>query len=121
MLSGGLLHIAVRPARTPFATGIEDQNLEADHDQVQRASHPPGHDLGPVECSCRSHRAGSRRETAIALHPLKRLDRMLTTARMRHDLRDLDDRMLKDIGVSRLDIEREVRRPFWDVDDERLN
>ncbi len=57
-------------------------------------------------------------EAAIALHPLKRLDQMLSAARIRHDLRDLDDRMLKDIGVSRLDIEREIRRPFWDVDDD---
>ncbi len=57
-------------------------------------------------------------EATIALHPLKRLDAMLLTARIRHDLRDLDDRMLKDIGVSRLDIEREVRRSFWDIDDE---
>lgn len=60
-------------------------------------------------------------EAAIALHPLRRLDRMLSTARVRYDLRDLDDRMLKDIGVSRLDIEREIRRPFWDVDGERPN
>ncbi len=60
-------------------------------------------------------------EAAIALHPLKWLDQMLTTARMRRDLRDLDERMLKDIGVSRLDIEREIRRPFWDVDGERPN
>lgn len=56
-------------------------------------------------------------EAAIRLHPLRRLDAMLSTARIRHDLRELDDRMLKDIGVSRLDIEREIRRSFWDVDD----
>lgn len=34
-------------------------------------------------------------------------------AAQRHLLRSLSDRMLKDIGVSRADIEREWRKPFW--------
>ncbi len=43
---------------------------------------------------------------------------MIKVARTRRDLKELDDRMLSDIGVSRLDIERESRRRFWDIDTE---
>ena len=32
---------------------------------------------------------------------------------MRHQLRALDDRMLKDIGLSRADAEREGAKSFW--------
>jgi uncharacterized protein YjiS (DUF1127 family) len=34
-------------------------------------------------------------------------------ARQRQALRALDDRLLKDIGVSRADAEREANKPFW--------
>jgi uncharacterized protein YjiS (DUF1127 family) len=37
-------------------------------------------------------------------------------ARQRRRLLALDDRMLKDIGLSRADAVREAARPFWDVD-----
>jgi uncharacterized protein YjiS (DUF1127 family) len=33
--------------------------------------------------------------------------------RQRHDLAQLDDRMLRDIGLSRVDAEREAGKPFW--------
>lgn len=33
--------------------------------------------------------------------------------RQRRALLKLDDRMLKDIGLSRLDVEREAEKPFW--------
>lgn len=33
--------------------------------------------------------------------------------RMRHELRHLDERMLRDMGISRYDAVREARRPFW--------
>ncbi len=35
-------------------------------------------------------------------------------AKERHQLRTLSDEMLKDIGITRLDAEREAIRPFWD-------
>lgn len=31
----------------------------------------------------------------------------------RRALADLDDRMLCDIGLTRRDVEREIRKPFW--------
>jgi uncharacterized protein YjiS (DUF1127 family) len=31
----------------------------------------------------------------------------------RHALQTMDDRLLKDIGVSRADVEREANKPFW--------
>lgn len=57
-------------------------------------------------------------QAAAGWHPLRRLDEMIRIARTRRDLRELDDRMLSDIGISRVDIERESRRRFWDIDTE---
>jgi hypothetical protein len=37
------------------------------------------------------------------------------TWRQRRALQTLDRRMLHDIGISAADVEREVRRPFWDL------
>lgn len=34
-------------------------------------------------------------------------------ARQRRQLLELDDRMLKDIGVTRADVDREIAKPFW--------
>lgn len=34
-------------------------------------------------------------------------------AGQRHALAALDDRMLKDVGLTRVDVYREVRKPFW--------
>ncbi len=34
-------------------------------------------------------------------------------ARQRRRLSELDDRMLKDIGLSRADVHREIEKPFW--------
>lgn len=39
----------------------------------------------------------------------------LDVARQRRRLLALDERMLKDIGLSRSDAEREARRGFWDI------
>lgn len=33
--------------------------------------------------------------------------------RQRYDLAQLDDRMLRDMGISRLDVDREANKPFW--------
>ena len=42
------------------------------------------------------------------------LDFALERRRSRKALRELDDRLLKDIGISRADAYRESSRPFWD-------
>lgn len=34
-------------------------------------------------------------------------------ARQRRQLLMLDDRMLKDIGLTRADVDEEIRKPFW--------
>jgi uncharacterized protein YjiS (DUF1127 family) len=39
-------------------------------------------------------------------------------ARQRRGLLKMDDRMLKDIGISRVDAAREAARPFWDERDD---
>lgn len=41
------------------------------------------------------------------------IDTMVTRHRSRVHLETLDDRMLKDIGVSRADVSRESSKPFW--------
>lgn len=44
----------------------------------------------------------------------RRTKRWQALYRQRQQLGSLSDEMLKDIGLSRADIEPEVRRPFWD-------
>ncbi len=44
----------------------------------------------------------------------------LETHRQRRALARLDDRALRDIGISRADVWQEVNRPFWDVKDPGL-
>jgi uncharacterized protein YjiS (DUF1127 family) len=50
---------------------------------------------------------------ALAAAALGRLLRWHELARQRRALFALNERMLKDIGVSRADAEREAGRPFW--------
>jgi uncharacterized protein YjiS (DUF1127 family) len=53
-------------------------------------------------------------------HPILRLRaimsliaRWIERARQRHALAGLEDRMLRDIGITRLDAARECEKPFW--------
>ncbi|MEZ5830503.1 MAG: DUF1127 domain-containing protein [Dongiaceae bacterium] len=36
--------------------------------------------------------------------------------RQRRHLAQLDDRLLSDIGLSRVEVEQEIARPFWQTD-----
>ena len=50
------------------------------------------------------------------LHSLvKILHRCAQVSRQRRELADLDDRALRDIGISRVDADNEARRHFWDL------
>jgi uncharacterized protein YjiS (DUF1127 family) len=49
------------------------------------------------------------------------LHTVLTLARERRALMQLDDRMLKDIGIGRGEAYREASKPFGDVSTRRLN
>jgi uncharacterized protein YjiS (DUF1127 family) len=44
---------------------------------------------------------------------LARLIVGLRRRRQRYDLMHLDDRMLRDMGISRVEAERESHKPFW--------
>jgi uncharacterized protein YjiS (DUF1127 family) len=55
---------------------------------------------------------GTRRAPALRLS----LGRMLRAIRTRRELAELDERMLKDIGLSRAEALAEARRAPWDLD-----
>ncbi len=59
-------------------------------------------------------RAGGRLLRREATRPLTSFLKARKVARQRRELAALDDRMLRDIGVTRDHAERESRRPFWD-------
>lgn len=84
-----------------------------------------------VECIDTIARGPGPLETATArisaglVHAARLVDRGLlrvldlvfewrARAAERHVMRSLDDRMLRDVGISRADLERELRRPLWD-------
>lgn len=53
------------------------------------------------------------RATGLALRVLEHLNGWVERYRQRRTLLELNDHMLKDIGVSRADAEREGYKPFW--------
>ena len=59
----------------------------------------------------------SRSGTSIVRRLIQRLfdDARVWRARSRHRqiLSELDDRMLRDVGLTRADVHREVAKPFW--------
>lgn len=54
-----------------------------------------------------THFAGGLARIAVEL------EMMATRNRSRRALRELPDDLLKDVGLSRADIEREMSKPFW--------
>jgi len=57
------------------------------------------------------------RARADFTHPIRRALRQFGAwherARMRRALREMDDRMLADIGLTRSEADTEARKPFW--------
>lgn len=56
--------------------------------------------------------APARRRSLLAV-ALDRLFEWQERAAQRRALLALDDRLLKDVGLTRADVEQEIRKPFW--------
>ena len=50
---------------------------------------------------------------AVAVRAIDVVFEWQERARQRYHLESLDDHLLKDIGLSRADVSREVSKPFW--------
>jgi uncharacterized protein YjiS (DUF1127 family) len=59
--------------------------------------------------------SGLLRAAGLFDEAIETLFRWHAHARARRDLALLDDWMLHDIGVTRADVEREWRKPFWRI------
>jgi uncharacterized protein YjiS (DUF1127 family) len=58
---------------------------------------------------------GNSRSWLIAMSD--KIEAFVAAARQRRQLQRLDDHMLKDIGLSRADVHRELHRPLWNATD----
>lgn len=72
----------------------------------------------PIAAEARGHRpiaipAFWRWIGRSVFHILGLPGRWIERSRSRAEMGQLDDRMLRDIGLSRLDVARELRKPFW--------
>jgi len=61
---------------------------------------------------CRTRRARYHPIPPVAT-ALRLIARWIECARQRRALGELDDRMLRDIGITRCDAARECAKPFW--------
>jgi uncharacterized protein YjiS (DUF1127 family) len=59
--------------------------------------------------------AASTRASSIFSRAVETLRSWRTRARERAELAALDDRVLRDIGLTRSDVYREYRKPFWRI------
>lgn len=57
--------------------------------------------------------AAPQPKASLSSRVLAVLDRWIERHRQRNSLLGLNDAMLKDIGISRADAEREGSKPFW--------
>jgi uncharacterized protein YjiS (DUF1127 family) len=49
----------------------------------------------------------------LVISAIEYLAHLQSRARERHDLQMLDDRALKDIGITRADVDHELSKPIW--------
>jgi uncharacterized protein YjiS (DUF1127 family) len=56
------------------------------------------------------------RKTGIVTRLFDQLMSWHDQARQRRHLGELDDRLLRDIGLSRAEVDHEISRPFWRAD-----
>mgnify|MGYP002354229785 CR=1 FL=1 len=64
--------------------------------------------------------AGARARSGASRRPrslFALIGQIFALSQGRRDLRNLDDRMLNDIGLSRREADAEADRPFWDAPD----
>ena len=66
--------------------------------------------------SIQTRPAGRKVETGLVVRAVDLLLIWSDRMRQRRHLAELDDRLLRDIGVSRADVEGEISRPFWRSD-----
>jgi uncharacterized protein YjiS (DUF1127 family) len=65
--------------------------------------------------ACTSHSSCTQGQPVKCLpNPWKRIARWYELTRQRHQLEQMSDAGLKDLGLSRADIYKEIERPFWD-------
>jgi len=57
--------------------------------------------------------APERRAMPLSRRVGKQLVRWYERLRMRQQLAERDERLLRDIGLSQLDAKREINKPFW--------
>lgn len=58
-------------------------------------------------------RPARRKQPGWAMQLVELLLGWTDQARQRRHLAELDDRLLRDIGISRVEVEAELSRPFW--------
>ena len=67
----------------------------------------------PIPMSAQPRIWGSAASPRLLTNLLSQVVQWQERARSRHLLRQLDDRMLRDVGLNRCDVDRECAKHFW--------